>query len=93
MDVRRVISPAIRRNHAAHDAEEAYEEFLRWVMSRSMTWLTFAYNLFNISRMEDTEENVEQRSKQTVKEGIDYIMDLREYDVPYLARIAIDYGA
>ncbi len=29
---------------------------------------------------------------QGFKDGMDCILDIREYDVPYLARIAIDFG-
>ena len=34
----------------------------------------------------------EGRVQAGFKEGLSYIIDIREHDVPYLTRITIDYG-
>lgn len=45
--------------------------------------------------MDEDEEDVNKTAaskQQSHKDGLEYITDIREYDVPYVARIAIDFG-
>jgi DNA polymerase epsilon subunit 1 len=47
--------------------------------------------------MQDSADEDEQirtgpSKKARFKEAVDYIIDIREYDVPYISRIAIDFG-
>ncbi|KAI9844901.1 MAG: DNA polymerase epsilon catalytic subunit [Sclerophora amabilis] len=72
--VRRVIMPIAEKNKKTLDAMDTYAE----VASADA-----GFDLFDDSRDTNTRQN-------SIVEASDYIIDMREYDVPYHVRVAID---
>lgn len=70
---------------------------MRRLPGRTFTALNLAHNLTDFSSANagfdlfDDEQDYEKRNI-TITDASDYIVDVREYDVPYHVRVSIDKG-
>ncbi|KAF7724021.1 DNA polymerase epsilon catalytic subunit [Apophysomyces ossiformis] len=72
--VRKVLLPAVKKNQEKIDAIDTYEEILRETSQIKY----------------DDHDYISMRSQKSSHEAIENIIDVREYDIPYYIRVAID---
>ena len=77
MTVRRDIMPVAEKNRKAMDTVDVYAE----VAAEQA-----GFDLFD----DDARDNERQRPNAAFTDASDYIVDIREYDVPYHVRVMID---
>ena len=97
LSVRKTIMPIAEKNKSKMNAMDTYAEMARYVRKRFpqqfCLWLppltTYSANAgFDIF---DDEQDYEKRYT-SITDASDFITDIREYDVPYHVRVAIDKG-
>lgn len=90
--VRKVILPIAGKNKKNVDVQDAYAEVVRWVImvESAPSLLTADSASAGFDFLDDGHGN-DSRYKATVAtDPEDHIVDIREYDVPYHVRVAID---
>lgn len=94
--VRKAVGPVVERNKKKVDAMDTYAEVARSVVSlagedgRSAVMLTLNSANADFDIFDDDAE-YEKRPTATI-DASEFILDIREYDVPYHVRVAIDKG-
>jgi DNA polymerase epsilon subunit 1 len=78
LSVRKVISPIAEKNKKSMNAMDTYAEVAR---------ANAGIDMF------DEDDQDDEKRPNGFAEASDYIVDIREYDVPYHVRVAIDKGA
>jgi DNA polymerase epsilon subunit 1 len=94
LGVRKAIMPIAEKNKGSMNAMDTYAEVARyglWLLLVSLTGAdcrsaNAGFDLFDDER--DNDRRLNGRA-----EASDYIVDIREFDVPYHVRVAIDKGA
>lgn len=93
LSVRKAIMPIAEKNKSGMNAMDTYAEVARYGTQMSMSRRWFAdvpsanagFDLFD-----DQRDN--ERQTNGIADASDYIVDIREFDVPYHVRVAIDRG-
>ena len=93
LSVRKAIMPIAEKNKSGMNAMDTYAEVARCGTQTPMSTLWFAnvpsanagFDLFDAEQDDD-------RRNSGIADASDYIVDIREYDVPYHVRVAIDKG-
>lgn len=95
---RRDIMPIAEKNKKGMDAMDAYAEVAAYVAHLIHGGLELAdsclhsTNNGNFDLFDDDTRDDERRLNTTISEASDFIVDIREYDVPYHVRVMIDKG-
>jgi DNA polymerase epsilon subunit 1 len=91
--VRRIIMPIAEKNKKSVNAMDTYAEVARYVRLRRAPGgcadhavsANAGFDLFDDERVNDVRNT-------TIADASDFIVDIREFDVPYHVRVAIDKG-
>jgi DNA polymerase epsilon subunit 1 len=91
--VRRIIMPIAEKNKKSMNAMDTYAEVARYVRLRRAPGgcadhavsANAGFDLFDDERVNDVRNT-------TIADASDFIVDIREFDVPYHVRVAIDKG-
>ena len=93
LGVRKAIMPLAEKNKSGMNAMDTYAEVARYGAHVSMLRLSIAdvpSANAGIDLFDDERDN--DRRTNSIADASDYIVDIREFDVPYHVRVAIDKG-
>jgi DNA polymerase epsilon subunit 1 len=94
---RRDIMPIAERNRKNMNAMDTYAEVARYVVLSGVQIAILGLELMDCSAnagfdLFDDERDDERRLNTSVADASDFIVDIREWDVPYHVRVMIDLG-
>ena len=85
--------PIAEKNKSGMNAMDTYAEVARYGTQIPMLRLWFADNLSANAGFDlFDDERHDDRGTNGIVDASDYIVDIREFDVPYHVRVAIDKG-
>lgn len=94
---RRDIMPIAERNRKNMNAMDTYAEVARYVVLSGVQIAILGMGLMDSSAnagfdLFDDERDDERRLNTSIADASDFIVDIREWDVPYHVRVMIDLG-
>lgn len=91
LSVRKVLMPIAEKNKKNVNAMDAYAEIVRFALLHFIGHYIYAdyLSLSANSGFDFLDDGTDRKTAATV-DASDYIIDIREYDVPYHVRVAID---
>lgn len=93
LGVRKVVMPIAEKNRKSMNAMDTYAEVARWVRYLAGRILALTdFRSINVSSGFYGDDDYYRKQINEVTDASDHIVDIREYDVPYHVRVAIDKG-
>lgn len=91
LSTRKIIMPIAEKNKESMNAMDTYAEVARYAIT-GLSWAMLNLSSANAGFDHYDDEGDNERRPNGLVDASDSIVDIREYDVPYQVRVAIDKG-